>query len=85
MPVATPSATQQRARTERRRSSSSSSSVPGSLRTVAALLAVLIFAEGAARWIEPRVPAAVTWGNPFIQAKTAQLEQRRTSTAVIRS
>jgi hypothetical protein len=77
MPVVAPSATEQRGHVETPRGHRARDR----LWTLLALLTVLIVAEGAARWIEPRIPAAVMWGNPFIQAKTAQLEQRRAATA----
>jgi hypothetical protein len=44
------------------------------VRTIAALLLVLLAFEGAARWLEPRIPEPVTWSNPFAQAKYRQLE-----------
>jgi hypothetical protein len=44
------------------------------VRTHAALLLVLLAFEGAARWLEPRIPEPVTWSNPFAQAKYRQLE-----------
>ncbi len=44
------------------------------LRTIIGFLVVLLLFEGAARLMDPHLPAAVIWSNPFAQAKKTQLD-----------